>query len=160
MIIRRAEKKDIPGLLQLLLQVGQVHHDLRPDLFQPRTLKYQEADLEELLIQEDKPIFVAAKGAFIAGYCFCIHRKYRDSGVFIDRQELYIDDLCVDETLRGQGIAEALYRHAEDYARHQGCSFVTLNVWCGNDPALGFYEKMGMKPRSITMEQSLEEQLC
>ena len=160
MIIRPAEKKDIPGLIQLLLQVGQVHYDLRPDLFRPRTLKYDEAALEALLLEEDKPIFVAVKGAFVAGYCFCVHREYRGSGAFQDRRELYIDDLCVDEAFRGQGIAGALYRHAVEDAKSQGCRFVTLNVWQGNEGAMGFYEKMGMRPRSIMMEQGLEEAPC
>ena len=40
-------------------------------------------------------------------------------------------------------------------ARRLGCSAVTLNVWEGNDAARRFYEKMGMTPRSATMELSL-----
>lgn len=160
MTIRLAEDRDIPGMIQLLLQVGQVHHDLRPDLFRPRTLKYDEAALEELLRRDDKPIFVAVDGDFVAGYCFCVHRDYRDGGVFTDRKELYIDDLCVDESRRGQGIAGALYDHVMSYAKACGCAFITLNVWCGNEGAMGFYEKMGMRPRSITMEQSLEDEKC
>ena len=158
MIIRRAQKNDIPGMLQLLLQVGQVHYDIRPDLFQRHTLKYDAVALEELLLQEDKPIFVAVDGELVTGYCFCVHREYQNSGVFSDRKELYIDDLCVEETLRGQGIAGALYRHVKAYAKDCGCKYVTLNVWCGNDSAMAFYEKIGMRPRSIMMEQSLEEE--
>ena len=33
MEIRLAKTEDIPGLLELLRQVGQVHHELRPDIF-------------------------------------------------------------------------------------------------------------------------------
>ena len=40
MEIRFAEKKDIPGILELLRQVGKVHHDGRPDLFRPDAQKY------------------------------------------------------------------------------------------------------------------------
>jgi ribosomal protein S18 acetylase RimI-like enzyme len=160
MIIRRAQKKDIPGMLQLLLQVGQVHYDIRPDLFQRHTLKYDEAALEVLVLQEDKPIFVAVDGEFVSGYCFCVHRNYRNNSVLADHKELYIDDLCVDEKHRGQGIARALYRHVQTYAKDCGCSHVTLNVWCGNDNAMAFYEKMGLRPRSIMMEQALEDEEC
>ena len=32
-----------------------------------------------------------------------------------------------------------------------------LNVWSGNDGAMAFYEAMGLRPRHIMMEQSLEE---
>ena len=157
MNIRLACTGDIPGLIALLLQVGQVHHDLRPDIFRPRTLKYDEAALAELLSDEKRPVFVAMDGDFVAGYCFCIHREYKGSGVSTDRRELYIDDLCVDEGRREQGIASKLYRHVTQYAKNCGCSFITLNVWCGNDSAMHFYEKMGMRPRSITMEAPLEE---
>ena len=43
-MIRRAEKKDIPGIISLLHQVNMVHHVLRPDLFKPHTTKYNEQD--------------------------------------------------------------------------------------------------------------------
>ena len=33
MEIRMAKPEDIPGLIDLLLQVGEVHHKIRPDLF-------------------------------------------------------------------------------------------------------------------------------
>jgi len=30
-----------------------------------------------------------------------------------------------------------------------------LNVWCGNESAMRFYEKCGMKPQKIGMEVSI-----
>ena len=155
MHIRFAEQKDIPGMLALLLQVGEVHHQIRPDIFPSGTLKYDEAALEALLTDSSRPIFVAVEGDFVAGYCFCVHKDYTGSGISTNRKELYIDDLCIDEGHRGQGIAGELYRHACGYAREQGCQFITLNVWCGNDGAMGFYEKMGLRPRHIMMETEL-----
>ena len=152
-----AKQEDISGLISLLLQVGQVHHEIRPDIFPPRTLKYDENALKELLKDEKCPVFVAMEDDFVAGYCFCVHREYNRSSVSTPRRELYIDDLCVDENRRGRGIASKLYRHVMDYAKTCGCQAVTLNVWCGNDNAMHFYEKMGMRPRNITMEASLEE---
>ena len=157
MFIRKANTGDISGLIALLLQVGKVHHDLRPDIFRPVTQKYDEAALTELLKDEKRPVFVAMDGDFVAGYCFCVLREYQNSGTVVDHKDLYIDDLCVDENRRGQGIATTLYRHAVSYARELGCKFVSLNVWCGNDNALRFYEKMGMRPRSMKMETPLEE---
>ena len=160
MQIRIAQSKDIPGLLSLLLQVGQVHRGIRPDIFADGTLKYDTQALEALLLDPRRPVFVATEGNFVAGYCFCVQKSYEGDSLFVPRQELYIDDLCVDEGHRRQGIAEALYRHAEDYARQLGCHSVTLNVWCGNDGAQRFYEKMGMTPRNIHMEKRLEEDKC
>ena len=155
MDIRYASERDISGLLALLRQVGQVHHEIRPDIFPENTLKYDENALRELLMDAKRPVFVAMEGNFVAGYCFCVHKDHEDTSVSVGRRELYIDDLCVDENRRGQGIAGALYRHVTAYAKSCGCGFVTLNVWCGNDNAMRFYENAGMKPRHIMMEMAL-----
>ena len=155
MKIRLARQEDIPGLLALLRQVGQVHHEIRPDIFRPGCIKYTAADLEQLLQDENAPVFVALENDTVSGYCFCQKRNYLCSTAMTDRQEIYIDDLCVDKNRRGHGIATALYRHVCAWATDLGCAFVTLNVWQGNAAAMTFYEKMGMNPRSITMETEL-----
>ena len=160
MTIRLATDRDIPGILSLLLQVGQVHHEIRPDIFPSHTLKYDEAALLKLLKDTSRPVFVAMDGDFVSGYCFCQLREYAGTGVSTCRKELYIDDLCVDENRRGQGIATALYRHTCGYAKEMGCQFVTLNVWCGNDGAMRFYENLGLRPRHIMMELPLEDPKC
>ena len=49
MIIRKAEEKDIPRILELLEQVLQIHADIRPDIFIPGTTKYTIDELTELL---------------------------------------------------------------------------------------------------------------
>ena len=89
------------------------------------------------------------------GYAFCILQELKNDPVLCDRKTLYIDDLCVDENVRGGGVAKAIYQGVLDYAREIGCDAVTLNVWCGNDRALHFYEKCGFKPQKIGMELPL-----
>lgn len=155
MEIRFAEERDIPGLITLLKQVGEVHHRIRPDLFRAGAQKYDEKALQALLKDGSRPIFVSVAENRAAGYAFCILQEVRNDPVLLDRKTLYIDDLCVDENVRGQGIAKALYAHVCAYAREQGCDAVTLNVWCGNDQAIGFYEKCGLKPQKIGMEYTL-----
>ena len=157
MIIRLAQTADIPGMLRLLTQVCNVHQAIRPDIFQPDGVKYDETALQELLKDPQKPIFVAVEDDFLKGYCFCVIKDHAGSTVRTDLKELYIDDLCVDETCRGQGVASGLYRYVQGYAKAIGCSHISLNVWCGNDGAQKFYERMGLRPRHIMMEQALEE---
>ena len=156
MEIRLATKNEIPGMINLLQQVGEVHHQIRPDLFRGGAQKYSEADLEELLKDPSRPIFGAVEDGKLLGYCFCIIEEVTGNPVLRDTKTCYIDDLCVDENCRGRGIATKLYDHVCSYARSIGCSSVTLNVWCGNDSAMKFYESRGMKPRKIYMEASLE----
>ena len=59
MTVRFACEKDIPRMLELLKQVGQVHHEIRPDLFRAGAQKYDEAALKQLLANPDRPIFAA-----------------------------------------------------------------------------------------------------
>ena len=155
MTIRNAETRDIPGMIALLYQVGGVHHEIRPDIFRDNAIKYTPAELEAILQDETRPIFVCDEGGFVEGYCFCQIRSFENSTVLTDRKELYIDDLCADENRRGQHIGSVLYEHTLAYAKEIGCQFVTLNVWQGNDGAMRFYENAGLKPRSITMEMKL-----
>ena len=155
MNIRFATEGDIPGMIDLLQQVGEVHHQIRPDIFRAGAQKYDEAALRELLRDSSRPILIGELDGTVAGYAFCILKNTENDPVLMDSQSLYIDDLCVDEGHRGQGIAQALYARVKEYARELGCNTITLNVWCGNKGALRFYEKAGLLPRNITMEYKL-----
>ena len=78
-----------------------------------------------------------------------------NNNILTDVKTLYIDDLCVDETKRGTHVGSALYRHVLAYAKENGCYNLTLNVWACNESALKFYERMGLVPQKIGMEQIL-----
>ena len=156
MNIRPAEERDIPAMIGLLQQVGQVHHNIRPAIFRSGAQKYDEAALAELLQDPARPIFVADDNS-VLGYCFCILEETANHPVLEDERTLYIDDLCVDENCRGRHVGKLLYEYACRFARAQKCNTVTLNVWQGNDSAMAFYEKMGLKPRKIYMETRLED---
>ena len=155
MEIRFAETRDIPGMIDLLQQVGEVHHRIRPDLFRAGAQKYDEQALEALLKDPARPIFAAVEGDKLLGYCFCILEVTENNPVLMDDKSLYIDDLCVDEACRGQHVGKALYEHTCAYAREIGCRSITLNVWNGNDSAMAFYEKRSLKPRKVYMEAML-----
>ena len=160
MNICKANDDHIPGMIALLRQVGQLHHLGRPDIFRAGAQKYGEGELALLLKDPDRPVFAAVEGDALLGYCFCIVETVTGDTVLRDVKSLYIDDLCVDEVCRGQGVASKLYAHVCGYAKSIGCRSVTLNVWCGNDNAMRFYENRGMKPRKIYMEASLEDTEC
>ena len=150
-----AQERHIPGILELLQQVGQVHYEGRPDLFRNDCLKYDEIALAELLKDSDRPIFIAEEAGHVLGYCFCVHKRTENSTVLADHHTLYIDDLCVDEHCRGQHIGTALYRHAHAHAQKTGCDSITLNVWAFNESAIRFYESLGMHPQRTFMEALL-----
>ncbi|MBQ6768982.1 MAG: GNAT family N-acetyltransferase [Prevotella sp.] len=154
-MVRRAIKKDINGIIELLHQVNMVHHVIRPDLFKPNTTKYSEQELEALLNDDSKPVFVYADGGKVSGHAFCQITEVKDHQLLQDIKTLYIDDICVDESARGQHIGKALYEFVRGYAQSIGCYNITLNVWEGNEPALRFYKSMGMNVQKTGMETIL-----
>ena len=156
MSIRRAEKRDIDDLLRLLTEVNMVHHNIRPDLFKGPATKYSREELEEKIRIDEDPIFVFADDKDqVLGYIFCVTEEVQESPLRTGIRTLYIDDLCVYETARGQHVGRQLYEYALDYARANGFYNVTLHIWGGNDSALKFYEKMGMQNQYTCLEQIL-----
>ena len=151
-MIRKANKEDIRGMIALLYQVDAVHHGIRPDLFKSNTAKYNEQELETILNDSSKPIFVYEAENRILGHAFCQIVEVKDHRLLQDIKTLYIDDICIDETVRGKHIGTALFEYVRDYAKSIGCYNVTLNVWEGNDSALSFYRKMGMQVQKTGME--------
>lgn len=154
-VIRRARIRDIPTLDKLLFEVHKVHSDARPDLFKAGAKKYTDEELAAIIPDDKRPIFVAEAGGEVVGYAFCIHMQFVNDNNMTDVRTLYIDDLCVDENVRGLHIGRSLYDYVIDYARGHGYYNVTLNVWADNVSAVGFYEKIGLRVQKIGMEKIL-----
>lgn len=154
--IRRARECDMKDINRLLVQVNMVHHQGRPDLFRAGKKKYTDKQLRKLIHDDSRPIFVAVdEQERVLGYAFCIFQQHLDDNILTDILTLYIDDLCVDEAVRGQHIGKSLYEAVLAFARESGCYNVTLNVWALNEGALKFYEKCGLKPQKVGMETIL-----
>lgn len=154
--IRKAESKDIKKIMDLLRQVNDVHADGRPDLFRHGCTKYTSEELSEIIADPCTPVFVATDGnEEVTGYCFGIFQDHSGSNNLTDVKTLYIDDICVDEHRRGQGIGLKIYEFVKNYAKAMGVYNLTLNVWSCNPVALRFYETLGMRPMKIGMEEIL-----
>ena len=154
-MIRFATEKDIPKIGHLLSQVDLVHHNGRPDIFKIGR-KYADDELKVLLNDTSRPVLVSVdEDDKVMGYCFCIYQQHVNHSVLTDVKTLYIDDLCVDETLRGKHIGKQLYEAAVHLAKDNGCYNLTLNVWSCNPSAMRFYESMGLVPQKICMEKIL-----
>ncbi len=151
--VRRAEQRDIPDILRLLVQVNMVHHNGRPDLFRGPATKYSSGELSGILSAEDTPVFCCVDGEDrVLGYAFCQIRETLPGGNQVPMRSVFIDDLCVDAECRSQGVGKALFQFVVDRARELGCYEITLNVWEGNDAARRFYDRLGMKPKETQME--------
>ena len=107
--VRRAEAQDIPAILDLLVQVDMVHHNGRPDLFKGPATKYSAEELERILADEETPVFVCTdEQDRVLGHGFCV-MQHSGGQLMEEHTTVYIDDICVDEAARGQGVGRALY---------------------------------------------------
>lgn len=153
--VRFAQEGDIPAIMELLVQVNRVHYEGRPDLFKPVT-KYTAEQLRDILCNEQTPVFVCAdQSGRVLGHGFCVLQRAENTRLCTDILTIYIDDICVDEAARGQGVGRAIYEHILDFARKRGCYNVTLNVWNCNPGAMEFYRRLGLVPYKVGMEKIL-----
>lgn len=156
MNIRHAQVKDIPTIMKLLSQVLEIHASIRPDIFKPGTTKYTNDELAKLIKDDQKPIYVAVNDEDeVLGYVFTQLQEQPFSTNMVQFKSIFIDDLCVDSTARSQGVGRALLDFVKEEGKRLGCYEITLNVWAGNDSAIRFYEKNGLKTKETTMEYIL-----
>lgn len=154
MNIRYAQERDAEQILNLLVQVNNVHHENRPDLFIKDRTKYTREELLKIIAdREHLPIFVGVDDdEQVLGYAFCVFQPHAGDNNFPDITTLYIDDICVDENERGKHVASQIYEHVKQFAKETGCYNVTLNVWDKNDAAMAFYQKCGFQIQKYGME--------
>ncbi|MGP1361033.1 MAG: GNAT family N-acetyltransferase [Candidatus Fimenecus sp.] len=146
MRIRFAKEKDCERIYDLSKEIAEFHHNLRPDLFN-NTPKYSIKEIMKIINEKDNVILVAADYSDnVIGYC--INLKKENGG----HSFIYIDDICIDESYRRQGIAERLIVETKKVAKKNGITTIELHAFCDNEGAVKFYESIGMKKRYITME--------
>ncbi len=156
MEISRAKSEDKEKVLELLNQVLEIHHQIRPDIFMPGKTKYTKEMLEDMFKDDNNPIYVARENGDVLGYAFCQLMEVPFSTTMVPHKSLFIDDLCVDSNIRSKGVGKALFEYVKNEAKRLGCYEVTLNVWEGNDAAISFYKKMNMQIKEYQMEYILD----
>ena len=151
-IIRRAVPTDTDGILALLSQVEAIHQKGRPDLFRVNGTKYTATELCEVMADDDRPIFVAVNGEKVLGYIFGIIAETKDSTMLFDMKTIHLDDVCIDESCRREGVGGALMEYVTSWAKSVGCNRMDLDVWEFNDGARRFYERYGFITQKRRMD--------
>lgn len=127
MNIRLAEEKDIDSVIKLLTQVLNIHAKIRPDIFIGGTTKYTKEELMEIFNDANRPVYVAVdENDSVMGYAFCIKKKQPFSTNMVPFDSLFIDDLCVDQNIRGKHVGQKIFELVKEEAKKMGCYEVTL----------------------------------
>ena len=152
-IVRKAEVRDSERIIEMLLQICEIHHSGRADLFKKNGKKYDKNELFLILKDEKRPVFVAVDENDVAvGYAFCVINSFSGLTAVNDHVSIYIDDFCVDKDCRGRGTGKIIFDKIKDYAKQIGAYNIELNVWEFNKPAIAFYESLGMETQRRRME--------
>jgi GNAT superfamily N-acetyltransferase len=132
--IRRARDTDVPAILALVRGLAEYERladqavatedDLRLTLFGP-------TPYAEVVLAEDE------RG--VTGFALFFHNY----STFRGRPGLYLEDLFVIPERRGEGIGKALLLHLKDIAIERGCGRMEWSVLSWNEPAVGFYRRLG-----------------
>lgn len=157
-IIRTAVPEDCQRIRPLQTEIAHVHHEGRPDLFKTEARYFTQEAFDQRLNDPKHTVFIAqADDGSVVGYAFAWVIAYRNHPTYKDFDCFYIDDICVLQTLRRQGIGSKLFARCVARARELGCRNMDLGVYAFNKDAIAFYEHCGMTERTRRMEYRLEE---
>ncbi len=98
-----------------------------------RELMFEEKALRAVIAEEDGiPVGMATY------YYFRI-------ATFSGKKVLYIEDLYIDEAVRGKGYGTQIFDFLRTVAKDKNCSHMEWKCLNWNSPTISFYEKMGGK---------------
>ena len=151
-MLELATMTDQASINALALQVHAMHVAWRPDIYEMVDELYpQERMVEGISARE---LYVAKLNDQIVGYVSLKIRNYDHPGL-VKRKVMVVDEICVEETLRGNGIGMAMMEDVRALAKAFRCTDLQLGVYPQNDEAVGFYQKCGFTIRSIDMQRKV-----
>ena len=145
-------KEDSKEIIPLLDQVAKLHIEKRPDIFKANTIDDIKTYANELINDKDRIVLVATENKIILGIIVLKIKKINSHINLKDNRILWIDELCVNEENRHNGIGKALIKEAKQIAKNLNCKRLELNCWGFNNDAMKFYEKQKFKSQRIIME--------
>ena len=150
--IRRAVPADVPALLELMRRLAEFEHYDADFAVTAETLLTQGFEREppdfHALVADDSDAARTLSGMLV---------YYIIPFTFRARPTLYIKELFVAESGRGQGIGEALMRAAAAEALALGAAMIKWQVAEWNTTARAFYEKLGATADHVWVDYALSE---
>jgi GNAT superfamily N-acetyltransferase len=134
--IEPATARDVPLILSLIKALAEYERladeavateaGLRDSLFGP---------------QAGAEVAIAYEGEEAVGFAVWFHSY----STFLGRAGLYLEDLFVVPQWRGRGIGRQLLAYVARVAVARGCGRMEWSVLNWNEPAIGFYRRMGAR---------------
>ena len=137
--IRPGTEEDVPLILSFIRELAEyerLSHEVVASEEMLRESLFGERRVAEVLLGhlDDEP----------AGFALFFH----NFSTFLGRPGIYLEDLYVKPEFRGAGVGRALLVHLARIARERGCGRLEWSVLDWNEPAIGFYKRLGASPVS------------
>ncbi|CAN5924920.1 GNAT family N-acetyltransferase [soil metagenome] len=141
-VIRKATREDVPAILGLVRELAT--YEKEPDAVIATEADFLrdgfgERPAFEVLVAEDGA--GGAGGGRVVGFAF----YFFSYSTWVGRKCLYLEDLFVQPSHRGKGTGIALMRALAKVAVERDCRRFVWAVLDWNEPAIGFYERLGAK---------------
>jgi GNAT superfamily N-acetyltransferase len=135
--IERATERDVPLILDLIKQLA-VYERMADQVVAT------EQGLRDTLFgaRPAAEVLVARVDGEPAGFALFFHNY----STFVGKPGLYLEDLFVVPKFRGRGYGRALLVRLAQIAVERGCGRFEWSVLDWNEPAIGFYKKLGARP--------------
>ena len=135
--IRPATRADVPLILQFIRELAEYEK-----------LAHEVTATEALLAEHlfGPRQFVEAMIAQLDGESVGFALFFHNFSTFVGRPTLYLEDLFVRPAARGKGVGRALLRELARLAIQRNCGRLEWTVLDWNEPAIGFYRKIGAVP--------------
>lgn len=138
MIVRRAAHEDVPAILRLIRALATFERE-------PDAVRATEESLAATLFGEHAQVFahVAEDGGTVVG----IAVWFLNYSTWTGRAGIYLEDLHVDEAMRGRGVGRALFEALAVEAQARDCGRIDWAVLDWNVDAMDFYRAIGGRPQ-------------
>lgn len=132
MIIRKAEKSDIPALC-LLASLPEVWDSAPEELC---------GDFEEILGSEKDLVLVSEEDGVVSGFAN-IRLRFEYVAGTKSSPVGYLEGIAVREEFRKKGIAKALFEEGIRWAKEKGCAEFASDCLITNEKSLAFHKSLG-----------------
>jgi len=148
MIVRRAEPRDVASILRLIRALATYE-------YAPDAVETTEEMLRQTLFGDRAQVFghVAETENGVVGIAIW----FLNYSTWTGRPGLYLEDLFVDDSVRGTGAGKALFQALAREAMDRGCARIDWAVLDWNTTAMDFYCAIGGRPQSGWQPWRLDE---
>ncbi len=136
LVIRKATREDVPAILGLVKELA--IYEREPDAVIATEDDFLRDGFGERPAFE---VLIADDGGLAIGFAF----YFFNYSTWVGRKCLYLEDLFVQPSHRGRGVGLALMKALAKVAVESDCRRFVWAVLDWNEPAIGFYERLGAR---------------